>query len=156
MLSSTINSLNSSLTKRSSRKVSIKSIIQYIPTQKIINPWKKTELTKQITTFFQQNPIETNKDLTFHISNDTLTDITVQKNLKKNIYEHCLYFQVTDQGISAYKNIVKNIPEIQKKIKYEFKPAHGIIRIYYDVKLNEVNGKKYLPINSNTPLFIKW
>jgi hypothetical protein len=155
MLSSIINSLNSSLIKRSSRKVSTKSIIQYIPVQKKINPFKKTELTKQITTFFQQSPIETNKDLTFHINNDTLTDITVQKNFKKNIYEHCLYFQVTDQGISAYKDIVKNISKTQKKIKYEFKPAHGIIRIYCDVQLDEVNGKKYLPISSNTPLFLK-
>lgn len=155
MLSSTINSLNSSLIKSSLRKASTKSIIQYNPVQKKINPFKKTELTKQITTFFQQNPIKTNKDLTFHINNDTLTDITVQKNFKKNIYEHCLYFQVTDHGISAYKDIVKSIPETQKKIKYEFRPAHGIIRIYYDVQLDEVNGKKYLPISSNTPLFLK-
>ena len=155
MFSTKLYNFNSALIKTSLKSSSTKSIINYIPKQKTITPVKKSEITKKMISFFKQNPIESDKDLSFFVNNETLIDITVQKNFKKNIYEHCIYFQVTDQGISSYKNIVKNIPPTQKTLKYEFKPAHGIIRIFYEVQLNEINGKKYLPINTPPLLFLK-
>mgnify|MGYP001161089879 CR=1 FL=1 len=114
-----------------------------------------SNLIKKMKDFFSKNPVENNKDLSFFINNEIIIDVTIQKNAKTNTHEHCIYFNNTQKGIASYKKIAKKINPNNTNLKLEFKPALGIIRIYYDVVLKEINGKNYLPLHTNTfPLLL--
>ena len=114
-----------------------------------------SNLIKKMEDFFSKTPVENNKDLSFFVNNEIIIDVTIQKNAKTNMHEHCIYFNNTQKGIASYKKIAKKINPNKTNLKLEFKPALGIIRIYYDVVLKEINGKNYLPLHTNTlPLLL--
>ena len=151
MLISKLNHFNPNLLYLSHRYTSTNALVNYNPQTKIINVTNKSELTKKMINFFKQNPVDPHKDLSFFVNNEIIIDITVQKNFKKNMHEHCIYFQVSDKGISSYKKIMKTISKTQTNLKCEYKPAHGIIRIYSEIQLQKINGKQYLPLNKAYP-----